>query len=420
MDFAANGSGDRRQSLSAPLGRELKPLFPQLTRQVRGRPLVYLDNAATTLKPKSVIEAVSEHYSSNAANIHRGAHFLGDQGTMQFEAVREKVRQWLGAAHVEEVVFTKGTTEGVNLLAHGLVSQLKAGDEILLTEMEHHSNIVPWQLAAQDKGIQIKAVRVTPAGLLDQEDFRRQLSEKVKIFSLAHVSNALGTINPVGEMIAAARTVGAVTVVDGAQSVGLGLVDVQQLGCDFLTFSGHKIYGPTGIGVVYGRKDIFSRLPPYQGGGSMISEVTIQRSTYLDIPHRFEAGTQPIAEVMGLGAAMDFLAELDHERARAHERGLSEALIERLEKISGVRVLAAEAERANIVSFVMAGTHPSDVGQLLDQQGVAVRTGHHCCQPLMRRLGIPGTVRVSMAAYTDQEDLELFLEAMMKAKEVLQ
>lgn len=405
--------------MNAGVGKDLRGSFPQLLRAVRGRPLTYLDSAATTLKPKSVIEAVSRYYSSDVANIHRGAHFLGDQGTVQFEAVREKVRALINAASAEEIVFTKGTTEGVNLIAQGLAkSHLKAGDEILLTEMEHHSNIVPWQLAGEVLGVKITAVRVSPEGELDLEDFRRKLSARVKVFSVVHVSNALGTINPVKEMVAAAKANGTITVIDAAQSVGLGLVDVRALDCDFLVFSGHKIYGPTGVGVVYGRKQILSKLPPYQGGGSMISQVTFEKTTYLDTPHRFEAGTQPIAEVIGLGAAIDFLHGLDKGAAGAHEKKLSAQVISGLLELGGVRVLGPNARRTNIVSFLMDDAHPSDVGQLLDQQGVAVRTGHHCCQPLMAALGITGSVRVSLAAYSDESDIEAFLGGLKKVKGV--
>ncbi len=403
------------------IGKDLRPQFPQLLRTIRGRPLVYLDNAATTLKPKAVIEAVNWYYSSEVANIHRGAHFLGDQGTVLFEAVREKVRTLLNASSADEIVFTKGTTEGINLLAQSLVtSKLKPGDEILLTEMDHHSNIVPWQMAAGARGVKVKAVRVTADGELDLDDFHKKLTPQVKIFSFVHVSNALGVINPAIEMIKAAKHKGVITVVDAAQSVGLGLADVKALGCDFLVFSGHKIYGPTGVGVVYGEKEIFSTLPPYQGGGSMISQVTFEKTTYLDLPHRFEAGTQPIAEVIGLGAAIDFLKGIDHGIARSHERELNEVVAKGLSGIPGVKLLARKADRANIVSFVLEGAHPSDVGQLLDQQGVAVRTGHHCCQPLMAALKIPGTVRVSLAAYSDMSDVDAFLEGMAKVKEVLQ
>jgi cysteine desulfurase / selenocysteine lyase len=402
------------------LGKDLRGQFPQLLRTVRGQPLVYLDSAATTLKPTPVIEAVNWYYSSEVANIHRGAHFLGDQGTAQFEAVRDKIRGFINAKSTDEIVFTKGTTEGLNLLAHGLVQSLRAGDEILLTEMEHHSNIVPWQLAAEGKGVKIRAVKVTEHGELDLEDFRRHLSGPVKILSLVHLSNSLGTINPVAEMVKEAKAKGITTAVDAAQSVGLGLVDVQKLDCDFLVFSGHKIYGPTGVGVVYGRKELLNALPPYQGGGSMISQVTFAQTTYLDSPHRFEAGTQPIAEVIGLGAAIDFLTTLDHKRIRETEKALSSRAITELEAMGGVQVLGGKANRANIVSFLMEGAHASDIGNILDQQGVAVRTGHHCCQPLMAALNITGTVRISLAAYSDQADVDAFLKAMTKVKEVLQ
>jgi len=402
-------------------GQELRSLFPQLARTVRGRALTYLDNAATTLKPKTMIEAVYWYYSNDVANIHRAAHFLGNQGTTHYEAVREKIRQFLNAKSSEEIVFTKGTTEGLNLLAQTLVpTRLKKGDVILLSEMEHHSNIVPWQLAAEKVGAEVKAIRVLDNGELDFEDFKRQLNSNVKILSVSHVSNALGTVNPIETMIAEAKAKGVVTVIDAAQSVALGLVDVQKLNCDFLVFSGHKLYGPNGIGALYGKLDLLNSLPPYQGGGSMISEVSFAKTTYLPAPHRFEAGTPAIAEVIGLGAAIDFVVQFDHKEVRRHESELTFQALEGLKTIEGLRLVGTSETRTNIISFVIDGTHPSDIGQLLDQQGVAVRTGHHCCQPLMTRFGITGTVRLSLAAYNSSEDVEAFLTALTKVKGLLQ
>ncbi|MGE0762857.1 MAG: aminotransferase class V-fold PLP-dependent enzyme [Bdellovibrionales bacterium] len=402
-------------------GTELRALFPQLARTVRGAALTYLDNAATTLKPKPVIEAVCWYYTNEVANIHRAAHFLGDEGTSHYEAVREKLKKFLNARFSEEIVFTKGTTEGLNLLASTLVpGRLKKGDQILLSEMEHHSNIVPWQMAAEKAGVEIKVVRVTDQGELDLEDLKRQLNGRVKILSLTHISNALGTVNPLSEIFKLARNQGVITVADAAQSVALGLVDVQQMNCDFLVFSGHKIFGPNGVGAVYGRKELFNELPPYQGGGSMISEVAFTGTTYLGLPHRFEAGTPAIAEVIGLGAALDFVSHFDHEQIRIHESELVAQVLEGLATLKGVRLIGTSPTRTNIVSFVMDGAHPSDVGQLLDQQGIAVRTGHHCCQPLMKRFGIPGTVRISFSAYNTLSEADAFLNALHKVKGLLQ
>jgi cysteine desulfurase / selenocysteine lyase len=399
-------------------GLDVRSQFPQLKRSVHGHPLVYLDNGATTLKPQSVIDRISSYYASEVANIHRGAHFLGDEGTAHFEAVRAQVQKFIGAAAPEEIVFTKGTTDGINLLAQTLCSPLKAGDEILLSEMEHHSNIVPWQMAAETRGVKIKAVRVTEDGEIDRGDFTAKLQGRVKIVSLTHLSNVLGTINPIAELVSLAKAAGAVTVIDAAQTVALGLVDVRRLGCDYLVFSAHKMYGPTGLGVLYGRKELFSLLPPYQGGGSMIDQVTFEKSTYLEIPHRFEAGTPPIAQVIGLGAAIEFLQSLDFAEVKAMEK----SLLARLEGAlleSRCQIVGRSPSRANILSFNRPGAHASDVGQLLDQQGVAVRTGHHCCQPLMARLGISSTVRVSLAAYNTMDDIDRFLLAYKKANEVL-
>lgn len=402
-------------------GQELRTLFPQLGRSVRGRALTYLDNAATTLKPKPMIEAMNWYYSNDVANIHRAAHFLGDQGTTFYENVREKARLFLNAQSSEEIIFTKGTTEGLNLLAQTLVpNRLKKGDVILLSQMEHHSNIVPWQLAAEKVGVEIKAIGVTDQGELDIEDFKRQLTDKVKILSLCHVSNTLGTINPLKEIIALAKVKNVITVVDAAQSVALGLVDVQELDCDFLVFSGHKLYGPNGIGVLYGRLELLRGLPPYQGGGSMIAEVTFDKTTYLEPPHRFEAGTPAIAEVVGLGAALDFIQQFDHVKVRCYEHDLVSQALEGLKSTKGLRLVGTSKTRTNIISFVMDRIHPSDIGQLLDQQGVAIRTGHHCCQPLMTRFGISGTVRLSFAAYNSSEDVDAFLTAFNKVKGLLQ
>lgn len=399
----------------------LRAQFPQTTRKVWDRDLIYLDSAATTLKPQSVVDVLTEYYARDVANIHRAAHFLGDQGTTRYEAVREKTRAVLNARFPEEIVFTKGTTEGVNLVAATLVPlRLKKGDQILLSEMEHHSNIVPWQLAASKVGAEVLPIPVTEQGELDLDAFHRLLTPQVKILSLTHVSNALGTVNPLEKVLSEARSAGVITVVDAAQSVALGLVDVQKLGCDFLVFSGHKVFGPNGIGVLYGRKEIFQELPPYQGGGSMISEVDFKGTTYLGLPHRFEAGTPPIGEVLGLGSALDFLTQLDQRALRASEKKMVDKLVDGLNSIPGTRLIGDSPSRVNIVSFVMKNGHPSDVGQLLDRQGIAVRAGHHCCQPLMRRMKVPGTVRASFSVYNREADVDALLTALDKVKGLLQ
>lgn len=400
--------------------KKLRELFPQLGRSVRKRKLTYLDSAATTLKPQPVIDAMNWYYSHEVANIHRAAHFLGALGTTHFESVRDKIKDFLNAENREEVVFTKGTTEGLNLVAHSVSSKLlKRGDVILLSEMEHHSNIVPWQLVAEKQGLVIKVVRVTDQGEIDREDFHKKLDASVKVVSFTHLSNALGTVNPIKELFLEAQKNGALTVLDAAQSASLGLVDVRNLHCDFAVFSGHKLFGPTGVGVLWGRKDLLNELPPYQGGGSMIDRVTFEKTTFLQTPHRFEAGTPPIAEVIGLGAAIDFAKDLNHAGILEHERALCAQLIEGLQAVGGIRLIGNSSTRANIVSFVMDGTHPSDVGQIMDELGVAVRTGHHCCQPLMERMGVTGTVRVSLAAYSNSEDVEAALAAIKKARGML-
>ncbi|MGE3684499.1 MAG: aminotransferase class V-fold PLP-dependent enzyme [Bdellovibrionales bacterium] len=402
------------------LDREVHDLFPQLQRQVRGNRLVYLDSAATTLKPRPVIEAVREHLATGAANVHRGAHVLSDEATGRFEEVREKAQRFVGAESASEIIFTRGTTEGLNLLAHSMArSLLKPGDEILLSQMEHHSNIVPWQMAAQERQAEVRFVSVKDDGSLDFESFRRLLSPRVRIVSLVHLSNALGTVNDLPRFFALARAQGAVCVADAAQSAAVSRLDVKELGCDFLALSGHKMFGPTGVGVLYGRRELLERMPPYQGGGSMISEVTEQGVSFLPPPQRFEAGTPPIAEVMGLGAAMDFINSLGFDRIQTQERALMSFAEEEMARIPGLRRIGTAPEHSHVLSFLLEGSHPSDVGAILDEQGIAVRAGHHCCQPLMRRFGIPGTVRAAFSVYTSEEDIRDLARGVKKAKEIL-
>ncbi len=393
--------------------------FPILSTTIRGKPLVYLDNAATTQKPRQVIEAISEFYATGNANIHRGVHHLSEQATVAFEGVRARVARFIGAAVPEEVVFTRGTTEAINLVAHSWGrSALRPGDEVLVTGMEHHSNLVPWQLLCEATGATLRAVPVTDAGELELDALDRLLTPRTRIFAFVHLSNVLGTINPVADLVARARTVGAVTVVDGAQSAPHLPVDVRSLGCDFFAFSGHKIFGPTGIGVLYGRSDLLQRMPPWQGGGSMIASVSLERSTWAAPPARFEAGTPPIAQAIGLGAALEYLDRAGLEEIGAWEAELLANATERVAELPGIRVIGAPRERASVLSFTVHGVHPHDVGAVLDDDGIAVRVGHHCAQPLMERFGVPATVRASFAFYNTLDDVDALVRGLGRVREV--
>jgi cysteine desulfurase/selenocysteine lyase len=397
----------------------LRQDFPILSRRVRGKPLVYLDNAATSQKPRRVIDAVSRFYGSENANIHRGVHYLSEQATLAYDAVRARVARLLNAAMPSEVVFTRGTTEGLNLVAQSWARpRLRAGDEILITEMEHHSNIVPWQLVAGQTGAVVRAVPVTEIGELDLTAFDRLLTDRTRILALGHVSNALGTINPVRWMVARARERGVVTVVDGAQSVPHLAVDVQSLGCDFFAFSGHKVLGPTGVGVLYGRADRLEAMAPWQGGGDMIETVTLERSTFAPPPARFEAGTPMIAEVIGLGAAVEYVDEVGHAAIGAWEEELLGYATERVRELNGVRLIGTAREKAAVLSFVVEGVHPHDVGAVLDDDGVAIRAGHHCAQPLMRRFGVPATARASFAFYNTRDEVDALVRGLIRVRSV--
>lgn len=400
--------------------KKVRADFPQLCREIRGCSLVYLDNAATTLKPLPVIEAMDQFYRHECSNVHRGAHYLSDEATSKFESSREKVKSFINAKETAEVVFVRGTTEGLNLVAHSYARAfLKEGDEIILSEMEHHSNIVPWQLVAEEKGARIKVVPVDDKGELVFDKYLELLSERTKIVSLTHCSNALGTINPLKKYITEAHKVGAITVVDAAQSVSCSKVDVQDLDCDFLAFSGHKLFGPYGIGVLYGKKELLEKMPPYQGGGSMISKVTFEKTDFLPPPQRFEAGTTHISGVIGLGAAIDYFESLSLDHIVEHKQALLSEANRQLSGVDGLRFVGEAENKTGIVSFLLDGIHPSDVGALLDQQGVAVRTGHHCTQPLMDRYGIPGTIRASFSIYNSLEEVATLKDALIKAKELL-
>ncbi len=387
---------------------------------IANRPdLAYLDNAATTQKPSAVLDATRNHYEARNANVHRAAHGLSDAATAAFEAARHRVAQRINAASATEIVWTRGTTEGINLVTQSYADAvLREGDAVLVTEMEHHSNIVPWQIVCARRGAELRAARVTPEGCLDIEDFKAKL-DGARIAAFCHVSNALGTVNAVRELTSLAKRAGATTVVDGAQAIPHYPVDVQELGCDFYAFSGHKAYGPTGIGALYGREALLEAMPPWQAGGEMIEEVRLEATTYAGLPFKFEAGTPNIAGAIGLAAAFDYLDGLDAESLRRHEEQLLAEATSGLLQIEGARVVGTAHRKGPVLSFVIDGAHPQDIGTLLDQQGVAVRAGHHCAMPLMRRLGIGGTVRASFALYNSSADIERLVSAAHKAKTLL-
>ena len=391
--------------------------FPILSRRVKGKPLVYLDNAATSQKPRPVIEAVSRFYSAENANIHRGIHHLSERATAAYDAVRARVARFVNAAAPEEIVFTRGTTESINLVAGSWGrSALAAGDEILITGMEHHSNIVPWQLLAAATGATIRAVPLTDSGELDLDAFDRLLSDRTRLLAVVHLSNALGTINPVRDLVARARDRGVVTLVDGAQSAPHLPVDVQALGCDFFAFSGHKVFGPTGVGVLYGRAELLGRMPPWQGGGDMIETVTLERSTWAPPPARFEAGTPMIAEVMGLGAALEYVESIGRPAIGAWEEELLAYATERVRELDGFRIIGTAPAKASVLSFVVDGVHPHDGGAVLDDDGLAIRAGHHSAPPVMQRFGVPATARASFAFYNTREEIDALVRSLRRVR----
>ena len=391
--------------------------FPILGREVYGKPLVYLDNAATTQKPKCVIDAISEAYCNENANVHRGIHFLSQQATDMMEAAREKVRQFIGAGSTEEIIFTRGTTESINLLASSFAAAfLKVGDEVIISGMEHHSNIVPWQIQAQKYGFKLKVIPVTDLGELDLEAFRKLISSKTKLVSITHVSNVLGTVNDISVIIREAHSHGISVAVDGAQSVPHVKVNVQELGADFYAFSGHKIYGPTGIGVLYGRKELLEKMPPYQGGGEMIKRVTFEKTTYNDLPYKFEAGTPDYVGSIAFASALDYVQSIGIENIAEYESELCSYAIERLNMIPDMRIIGNAAHRSAVISFLVGNIHPSDMGTLLDRLGIAVRTGHHCAEPLMDRYGIPGTVRASFSFYNTKAEIDVLVAGIERVK----
>jgi cysteine desulfurase / selenocysteine lyase len=388
--------------------------FPILSRSVNGHRLVYLDSAASSQKPRAVLEAMAQYYTTSHANVHRSIHTLGEEATELYEAARDRVQRFIGAASREEVVFTRGTTDGINLVAEALGRMLRPGDEILITDMEHHSNIIPWQMAARDRRVRVRSIPLTGDGLLDLEVFERMLSERTKVVAFTHVSNVLGTITPVAQLCRRARAAGAVTVVDGAQAAPHLPLDMSALGCDLYVFSSHKMLGPTGIGVLWGRRAVLDALEPTRGGGEMIKEVWIDRARWNDLPWRFEPGTPPIAEAVGLMAAVEYLEKLGMERVAEHEAALARAAVEQLGAIPGVTVYGPRADvvRGAVVAFTVEGLHPHDVAALLDQQGIAVRAGHHCAQPLMRWCGVVGTARASFSVYSSSEEVAVLAHAL--------
>jgi cysteine desulfurase / selenocysteine lyase len=399
--------------------KDLRADFPILNLKVNGRPLVYFDNGATSQKPKSVIDAIQTYYESENANIHRGVHYLSQIATDLYEKSRKTIQSYINANSSDEVIFTKGTTDSINLVAFSFGELLNVGDEIIISAMEHHSNIVPWQMLCQRKGCVLKVVPFSEKGELLMDEFKKLLSSKTKLVSITHISNALGTINPIKEIIELSHEVGAKVMIDGAQSMQHMKVDVAELDCDFFAFSSHKVFGPTGVGVLYGKADLLNQMPPYQGGGDMIAKVSFEETTYNELPYKFEAGTPNIAGVIGTGKAFEFLASLEMDEVIEHEQALLNYAHTELALIEGIRFIGEAEHKASVVSFVIDGIHPFDIGTLLDKQGIAVRTGHHCTQPVMDFFKIPGTIRVSFAFYNTLEEIDLFINALKKGISML-
>lgn len=399
---------------------DLRQQFPILNRMVKGKPLVYFDNAATSQKPQVVIDALTHYYTHYNANIHRGIHTLAEEATMAYEATRRTAQEFIGAVSEEEIIFTRGTTEGINLVAYTWGRQnIGTGDEIIISGMEHHSNIVPWQILCEEKGAVLKVIPVDDNGELVMDTYKALLNSKTKLVSVVHVSNSLGTVNPIKEIIEAAHQVGAKVLIDGAQSAVHLDINVHEMDCDFFAFSGHKVYGPTGVGVLYGKKELLESMPVFQGGGEMIKEVTFEKTTYNDLPYKYEAGTPNIADTIALKAALDFIKETGKATIRAHEEELLAYATAQFQAIPGLKIIGNAKEKVSLISFIIKGVHPQDVGVLLDNQGIAVRTGHHCTQPLMARFGIPGTIRASFALYNQKEEIDALITGLHKTIKML-
>ncbi|MGA7837140.1 MAG: cysteine desulfurase [Ignavibacteriaceae bacterium] len=393
--------------------------FPILSEKVHGKNLCYLDNAATTHKPKTVIDALSKYYETINSNVHRGVHTLSELATNAYEGSRETVKNFINASSEKEIIFTRGTTESINLVAQTFGRQnLNEGDEVLITGMEHHSNIVPWQMICEEKKAILKVVPINEDGELLFDEFEKLINEKTKIVSVVYISNSLGTINPVKKIIEKAHSLGVPVLLDGAQAVQHLKVDVQELDCDFFAFSGHKIYGPTGIGILYGKKELLEAMPPYQGGGDMISKVTFEKTTYNELPYKFEAGTPNIADAIGLGKAIDYIKNIGIDKIAGYEKELLDYATEKLSEIKGLRIIGSAKEKCSVISFVFEDVHPHDIGTFLDFDGVAVRTGHHCTQPVMDRFNIPATTRASFAMYNTKEEVDLLANSLKKILEV--
>jgi cysteine desulfurase / selenocysteine lyase len=393
--------------------------FPILQTKVRGHDLVYLDSAATSQKPKAVIEAITRYYERDNANIHRGVHYLSERATAEYEAARKNVQMFLHARHQEEIVFVRGATEAINLVAQTYGrANVSAGDEVVITALEHHSNIVPWQMLCEEKGAKLRVVPINDDGDLILEELDLLLGPRTKIVAVSHVSNALGTVNAIADIIQAAHAKNIPVLVDGAQAAPRLTVDVQELGCDFYAFSGHKVYGPTGIGVLYGKSDLLEAMPPYQGGGDMIRSVTFEKTTYNKIPHKFEAGTPNMAGASGLNAALNYLNRLGMDTIAAHEAELLSYATDAISRISGIRVIGTAKNKAGVLSFAMEGVHPHDIGTILDQEGIAIRTGHHCAQPVMERFGVDATARASFGLYNTKQEIDALVRGLHKVREV--
>ncbi len=400
---------------------EVRNDFPILKRLVNGKPLVYLDNAATTQKPQQVIDAITYYYTYENANIHRGLHFLSELATESYEKARLKVKEFMNVMSASEIIFVKGATEAINLVATSMcrAGWLQENDEIIITNMEHHANIVPWQLINERKKVKLKVIPINDNGELILDNFENMITEKTKLVSVVHTSNALGTINPVKKIVEIAHKYNVPVLLDGSQAIPHQKIDVQELGCDFYVFSGHKIFGPTGIGVLYGKTKYLDQLPPYQGGGDMIRTVTFEGSTYDDLPHKFEAGTPNIAGGIGLGAAIDYLEQFDINDLMNYEKKLLEYATNRISEIEGLRIIGTAKEKSSVISFTINGIHPYDIGTLIDGDGIAIRTGHHCTQPLMKRFNVPATARASFAFYNTMEEIDIFINSLQKVKRML-
>ncbi|MCB9771931.1 MAG: cysteine desulfurase [Candidatus Omnitrophica bacterium] len=398
---------------------QIRKDFPNLSLKVHGKPLVYLDNAATTMKPQSVIDRITQHYSSETSNVHRGVHYLSEKATAEFEKVREKVAKFINAKKSSEIIFTKGTTDSINLVVTSFGRAfLQHGDEIIISEMEHHSNIVPWQILCEEKGVILKIIPIDNTGAYSVSDFEKLLTPKTKFISLVYISNSLGTINPIPAIIKIAHSKNIPVLIDGAQTVNHMPISVQELNCDFLAFSGHKLFGPTGVGVLYGKSELLNKMPPYQGGGDMIASVTFEKTTYNVLPYKFEAGTPNIAGVIGLGAAIDYLNEIGFDNIMPYEKDLLDYGTKALQKIPNLRLIGTAKDKAAILAFVLPNIHAHDLGTLVDEEGIAIRTGHHCTQPVMKHFGIPATSRASLAFYNNENDIDRLVDAIGKANTI--